>query len=76
MNPQATPDPTWDPSDEYEQADRLLPKLSEDELAALVGAITAEFVNRGNDHETALEAVQDAAHGGIEGSRLFDQMED
>lgn len=68
-------DPTFAPDRHYEKAHAQLRKLSDEELSALVGAIVGERVNRGDDHETALETVQDAAHGGVEGSRLFDTVD-
>lgn len=69
-------DPTFAPGRPYEKAHAQLTKMSDEELCAFVGAVVAEFVIRGNDHETALETVQDAAHGGYTGSKAFDQMED
>lgn len=68
-------DPTFAPSEEYDDACHTLPHLTETELRALVGAIVAELVNRGNDTQTALDAVIKAARGGAEGSRAFDRMD-
>jgi hypothetical protein len=60
----------------YQSMEGLLPLLSEFELGGLVGAIIAEYVNRGNDHDTALDNVVKAAEGGVEGSQIFDRMQD
>lgn len=68
-------DPTFAPGRSYEKAHAQLSKLSDEELSALVGAVIAEHVIRGSDHETAREMVHAAADGGVQGSQLFDQME-
>lgn len=69
------PDPTFAPSEDFEKVDRRLPKLTDLELSGVIGAVVGELVNRGNDHETAVDLVISAAEGGAEGSKLFDQME-
>ena len=63
-------------SQEYHWAEEHVSELSDVELCMLVGAVVGELVNRGNDHETAVEIVHDAAHEGAEGSRVFDMMAD
>lgn len=62
-------------SDEYEATEERLANLRDDELCGLAGALVAEFVNRGNDTDTALEQVIDAAKAGAVGSQIFDAME-
>lgn len=64
------------PSEEYQFAEEHLPNLTEFELNMLAGALVAEWVNRGNDHDTALENVIEAATAGQAGSRIFDAMAD
>lgn len=63
-------------SEEYEFAEEHLPNLTEFELNMLAGALVAEWVNRGNDHDTALANVVEAATAGQAGSRVFDAMAD
>ena len=52
--------------------DELLDRLTDAELDVLVGAIVAEKVTRGSDHDTALSEVVQAAVGGYNGSKAFD----
>lgn len=61
-------------SEEYKQAEEHLPNLTDFDLGGLAGALVAEYVNRGNDTETALAKVIESAKAGAEGSRIFDQM--
>ena len=61
-------------SEEYKQAEEHLPNMTDFDLAGLAGALVGELVNRGNDTDTALQTVIDAAKGGADGSRIFDQM--
>lgn len=63
-------------SEAYEDVETRLERLTPFELAGVVGAVVAEFVNRGNDTETALQLVLDAARSGADGSRVFDMMAD
>ena len=60
----------------YGSAEANLPSMTDEELEMLVAGVVAELVNRGNDHDTAVEIVQDAAHAGAEGSRTFDALSD
>lgn len=61
-------------SDEYKKVEGKLPELTDFDLGGLAGALVAELVNRGNDTETALQSIVEAARAGAEGSRIFDQM--
>lgn len=60
---------------QYWLVEGQLPTLTDYELAALAGSLVAEFVNRGNDTDTALGIVKGAADGGAIGSREFDTRE-
>lgn len=70
-----SPDPTFVLGTKFHDVDQSLPDLKDVELRALVGAVVAEFVNRGNDTETALNWVLEAARGGAEGSQDFDRSD-
>jgi len=69
-------DPRFSPSETYEKMEARMAKLTDVELCMLTGAVVGEFVNRGNDHDTAYETVVEAARGGVVGSQMFDEMED
>lgn len=61
-------------SPQYKEAEKLIPQMTDFDLSGLAGALVAELVNRGNDTDSALEAIVLAAQGGADGSRAFDQM--
>lgn len=63
-------------SSDYINAEATLSRMTDYDLCGMVGAIVAEFVNRGNDHETAIENVAVAASAGEQASRAFDMMVD
>jgi hypothetical protein len=69
------PDPTFDPTGALAKIFANMEKVSDEELDYIGGALVGEYVNRGNDHETALKSVIESAQGGVLGSKLFDQME-
>lgn len=61
-------------SEEYKKVEASIPELTDFDIGGIAGALVAELVNRGNDTDTALQTIIDAARGGAEGSRAFDQM--
>lgn len=73
MDPDEIPGPQV-LSEAYEDVETRLGRLTPFELAGVVGAVVAEFVNRGNDTDTALRLTVEAAEAGAHGSRAFDQM--
>jgi len=69
------PDPTFDPTGSLAKIFMHLGRVSDEELDYIGGALVGEYVNRGNDHDTALTNVIESAQGGVMGSKLFDQMD-